>query len=90
MAVFGITSESARTFLGHLGATLPGLVGLNLISPRAEFAAAHWAAIWLFQANIGNNVRIELFSGNMDVVSTADGGTVAGPLLHCTLRSFSG
>ena len=82
LAVFGLKGSEARHFLGHLGATIPELAGHPLKSACAEFTAAQWAALWLLQAPLDVNISIDIFSDNMDVVTTSQGGTVDYPLVQ--------
>ena len=72
--------NGTQHFIGYLGHPMPELEHSTRISAKAEFAAATWAALWLLQAPFPPGLPITFHSDNMDVVSTAQGGTVAEPL----------
>ena len=59
---------------------MPELEHAPRASAHAEFAAATWAALWLLQSPFPPGLPVTFHSDNMDVVQTAQGGTVAEPM----------
>eukprot|EP00959_Pyramimonas_sp_CCMP1952_P384005 8047899-Pyramimonas_sp.AAC.1 len=57
-------------------------MGATRVSAKAEFDAATWAALWALQSPFPPAVPLTFHSDNMDVVATAQGGTVAEPLME--------